>query len=103
MTAALTPELALAWLATVTPGLRAAVVLDAGGAVVAGDPGLARRAREALASEAVAADPRADGIHIARGPAHAIVAEVDPAVLGDLLLTDMRTALAALAAPGTSR
>jgi hypothetical protein len=109
MTAALTPEAALAWLATVTPALRAAVVLDAGGAVVAGDPTLGRRVREALAVEAVAAESGAphgihvapDGIHLARGPAHVIAAEADPVVLGSVLLADLRAAVAALAAPGT--
>ncbi len=101
MTAALTPDAALAWLATLTPGLRAAVVLDGSRSVVAGDAGLAGPARDALAADAAAAEIRGpDGLYVARGPAHAIAAKVDPAVLGGLLLTDLRATLAALAGPG---
>lgn len=52
MTASLTPALALAYLRELSVDVRAAVVLDAAGAPLAGDAQLAERARALLASAA---------------------------------------------------
>jgi hypothetical protein len=59
MTASLTPALALAYLRELSVDVRAAVVLDAAGAPLAGDAELATRARERLApaGRRPAADP----------------------------------------------
>ena len=110
MTAALTPDGALAFVSTLTPGLRRAAVLDAGGAWLAGDRELAARAHRALeagpgdavhlpdglraAREHVVRTP--DGLHAARDARHAVAAEAGEEVLDGLLLADLRAALAAL-------
>ena len=99
MTAALTPEAALARIATLTPGLRGAAVLDGAGALLAGDPGVAARAREALHS--AGSDPEvrtAPGLHVVRGGDRVIAADAGPEVLGGLLLGDLRDTLARFAA-----
>ena len=99
MTAVLTPGAALARIATLTPGLRAAAVLDADGALLAGDAELAARAREALHSAGSAPQARTpDGLHAVRAGDRAIAAQAGPGVLGGLLLADLRDALALLAA-----
>ena len=59
MTAALTPALALAYLRELSLDMRAAVVLDPAGTVLAGDAGISGRVRSLMAtagSEAVLAD-----------------------------------------------
>jgi hypothetical protein len=99
MTAVLTPGAALARIATLTPGLRAAAVLDASGALLAGDAALAARAREALHSAGSAPRTRTpDGLHVAQAGDRAIVAQAGPEALGGLLLADLRDALARLVA-----
>ncbi len=50
MVAALTPELALEYLGQLSTDIRAAVVLDAGGERLAGDPAIAESARALLAA-----------------------------------------------------
>jgi hypothetical protein len=78
---------ALGWLAAVTPGLRAAALLDAAGSVVAGDAALAR---EVAAANAAAAE----GLHVLHGERLTLAARVDGPVLGGLLVADLGAALA---------
>jgi hypothetical protein len=99
MTAVLTPAAALARIATLTPELRAAAVLDARGAVLAGDAELAARAQEALHMAGSAPQARTpDGLQVVRAGDRAIAAQAAPDVLVGLLLADLRDALARLAA-----
>lgn len=86
MTPAHPETVALGWLAAMTPGLRAAALLDAAGSVVAGDAALARD---------VAAGATGDhGLRILRGERLALAARVDGPVLEGLLEADLATALA---------
>jgi hypothetical protein len=78
---------ALGWLATMVPGLRAAAIVDARGAVLAGDGRLA---------PAIVAGVAPDGVTVARGARHAIAVEVTAPVLDGLLRRDLETALAVL-------
>jgi hypothetical protein len=97
MTVALTPDAALARVATLTAALRQAAVLDAGGALLAGDPDVAARARKALHSSGSAPEVHAsDGLHVVRAGDRAIAAEAGPEALAGLLLADLRDALAQL-------
>jgi hypothetical protein len=97
MTAApLSPEAALGWLGSLFADLRAVAVLDAAGAVLAGDPRLASRVGAGSPAE------RGDGADASPGPA------VDPGVAagagGDLLVVRSgRHAIAAVVGPGTLR
>ena len=77
---ALTPGGALGWLESLSIDVRAAAVLDADGAVLAGDP--------ALAAAAEGGD-----VIVARSEAHTIVVRTGPRALKRLLRADMRTAL----------
>jgi hypothetical protein len=81
--AALTPAGALGWLGSLSIDVRAAAVLDADGALLAGDPALA------------AAVDDADVI-VARSERHAIVVRTGPRPLMRVLKGDLRAALAAL-------
>jgi nucleotidyltransferase/DNA polymerase involved in DNA repair len=81
--AALTPAGALGWLESLSIDVRAAAVLDADGAVLAGDP--------ALAGAAEGGD-----VIAARSEAHAIVVRTGPRPLRRLLQADLRTALESL-------
>jgi hypothetical protein len=85
MTPALRPEAALAWLRSLSAGLRAAAVLDAGGVVVAGDP--------ALGPRVAAGDP---ALVVVRSERHAIAAQPGRHALRGLLALDARAALDAL-------
>ena len=78
--AALTPRGALGWLESLSIDVRAAAVLDADGAVLAGDP--------ALATAAEGGD-----VIVARSDAHAIVVRIGTRALKRLLRADLRTAL----------
>ena len=98
MTAALTPQTALALVSTLTPGLRRAAVLDSGGICLAGDRDLAARAHRALQAGLDDAVRAADGLHAARDDRHAVAVEAAEEVLDGLLLADLRAALAALRA-----
>jgi hypothetical protein len=98
MTAALTPEAALALVTTLTPGLRRSAVLDAGGVWLAGDRELAARAHRALEAGPGDAVRLPDGLRAARDDRHAVAAEAGEEVLDGLLLADLRAALAALRA-----
>jgi len=97
MTASLTPALALAYLRELSLDVRAAVVLDAHGAVLAGDGALAARA-QALAAATAPGDAAVDGdLLLARAPGGLAIALIagDFALL-PLLEHDLRTAAAAL-------
>ena len=80
---ALTPAGALRWLGSLSVDMRAAAVLDAEGAVLAGDPALAR------------AQAGAD-VMVARSERHAIVVRTGPLPVKRLLEADLRAALAGL-------
>jgi hypothetical protein len=79
----LTPEAALGWLRSLSVDIAAAAVLDASGAVLAGDPALAG----AVPSRRVL---------VARSDRHAVVVRHGRRALQGLLRADMRAALEAL-------
>jgi len=81
--AALTPTGALGWLGSLSIDVRAAAVLDADGAVLAGDP-------------ALAGVPEGRDVVVARSERHAIVVRTGPRPLERLLRADLRTALEGL-------
>ena len=83
--AALTPTGALGWLASLSIDVRAAAVLDADGAVLAGDPAL------------VGVSEGGD-VMMARSERHAIVVRTGPRPLKRLLQADLRAALEGLEA-----
>jgi hypothetical protein len=97
MTAPLTPALALAYLRELSVDVRAAVVLDRAGAVLAGEEALAPRVRALLA--ATAASPTAAGdLLVARtSDGGAIAAIAGEFALLPVLEHDLRAAAAALA------
>ena len=82
--AALTPAGALGWLGSLSIDVRAAAVLDADGAVLAGDP----RARRGAGGRRTSSWPVPS--------AHAIVVRTGPRPLKRLLQADLRTALEGL-------
>ena len=81
--AALTPAGALGRLGSLSVDVRAAAVLDAEGAVLAGDP-------------ALAAAQEGGDVMVARSESHAIVVRTGPRPLKRLLQADLRTALEGL-------
>src|SRR3954470_13680214 len=100
VTAALTPELAIAYVRELSADVRAAVVLAADGRLLAGPEALAAPARELLA---VAGDRQDVGVRTAggvvlaaRGPAHALVAAAGPHSLIGPSAIDARRAVDAL-------
>jgi hypothetical protein len=101
--ARLTPALALDYLRELSLGVRAAVVLDATGAPLAGDARLADPAARLLASlpdGTVAREPADDGALLlaARGEGGVAIAVLaGPQALVPLLEHDIRTLLADLA------
>jgi hypothetical protein len=99
MTAALTPELALAYLRELSADLRAAVLLDAAGAHLAGPEPLAAPARALLDPDAPAeieARTPAGAVFAARDDRHQLVAVTGPHALSRLTRHDLRTVLRAL-------
>lgn len=98
MTAALTPALALAYLREISLDVRAAVVLDPAGGVLAGDAGISGRARALLATAGSGAVVADDELLLARtrdGGAIALLA--GDFALVPLLEHDLAAAAAALA------
>jgi hypothetical protein len=102
MPAALTPDLALAFLRELSADVTAAVVLDAAGERLAGPAGLHAAARDLLA----AAPPgpaelhgrtSAGAVFAARDGAHQLVVATGPLALPGVARHDLRAALAALA------
>jgi hypothetical protein len=79
----LTPEAALGWLRSLSVDIRQAAVLDASGAVLAGDP-------------ALAGAPRGRRVLTVRSEHHAVVVRHGRRALEGLLRADMEAALAAL-------
>jgi hypothetical protein len=79
----LTPDAALGWLRSLSVDIRQAAVLDASGALLAGDTVLA-------------GTPRGRHVLAARSERHAIVVRHGRRALEGLLRSDMEAALAAL-------
>jgi hypothetical protein len=106
MTAALTPPLALDFLAALSADIRAVVILDHEGALRAGPESLAAPARELLAAAPDAhqlegATP--DGAaYAARDSKHAIVVVTGRLALPRLTRHDLRAALSALGGESAS-
>jgi hypothetical protein len=103
MTAALTPALALAYLSELSADIRAAVVLDAGGEVLAvsgadgGDTALAAASRALLAeAPVVRALTERGGAFGARDDLHGVVVATGPLALANLVVGDLLGVLAAL-------
>jgi hypothetical protein len=101
MTPALTPALALDYLRELSADVRSGVVLDAGGALLAGPPEMADAARELVAAAGDAADVHvatAEGaVFAARDDRHAIVLASGRLALPSLARYDLRVVLADLA------
>jgi len=98
MTAApLSSGSALAWVQSLSIDLRAAAVLDRGGALLAGDAALGARAAAALAAAPDAAAEFADGdLLVVRSGAHAVAAQLGPLALPRLARWDLHAAAQAL-------
>ena len=95
--AALSPEGALAWIRSLSMDVRAAAVLDASGAVLAGDRALGERAAAALRAAGPAAKAVRDGDLMAvRAGGHAVAAALDGLALERLARCDLRAAAEAL-------
>ena len=101
MPPALTPALALDYVHELSADVRAGVVLDAEGRLLAGPPWLAGPARALLAAAGEAAEAEsvaADGVVCAaRWGSHAAVAVCGRFALPGLVRRDLRVALAAVA------
>jgi hypothetical protein len=94
--AALTPELALAYLGELSTDIRAAVILDADGERAAGDESLAAPARELLAlsdGAGVEIATRRGSVFAARAHTHAIAVVTGRFALPALVRYDVRRAL----------
>ena len=110
MPPALTPALALEYVHELSADVRAGIVLDDAGHVLAGAPDLAGPARELLTAGGDAGEleaATADGVVCAvRTPAHAAVAVCGRFAIGGVVRQDLRAALAALegraAGPGAT-
>jgi hypothetical protein len=100
MPPALTPALALEYVHELSADVRAGIVLDDAGHVLAGPAVLAEPARELLAAGGDAGEleaATADGVVCAvRTPAHAAVAVCGRFAIAGVVRQDLRTALAAL-------
>jgi hypothetical protein len=100
MPPALTPALALDYVRELSADVRAAVVLDSGGELLAGPDELAAPARALLAAGGEAAELEAGtagGVVCAvRSPAHAAVAVCGRFAIGGVVREDLRAALAGL-------
>jgi hypothetical protein len=95
--AALSPAGALAWLASLSIDLRATAVLGPGGACLAGDEALGRRAAALLEARGAEVVEARDGDLLAvRSDRHAVAAALGPWALERLAQADLRAALAAL-------
>ena len=107
MPPALTPALALDYVRELSADVRAAVVLDADGKLLAGPPQLAAPAQVLLAAAGSATELEivsAAGVVCAvRSPEHAAVAVCGRFAIAGVVRQDLRAAVAALAgrAPGS--
>ncbi len=93
MTAALTPDLALAYIRELSADYLAGVVLDAHGEALAGAQELAPLAREIAGTEGATSRGR---VFAARDATHTIVVATTPRALPGPTRRDVRTALRAL-------
>ena len=103
MPPALTPDLALAYVRELSADIRAVAVLDADGALLAGDEAVAAAAWPLLAAGEETEAVTASGVVCtARDERHAIVAACGRFALPSVVRGDLRTALAGLrgTAPG---
>ena len=103
MSPALTPVLALEYLRELSADIRAGIILDARGGIVAGEPGLAAAARQLLAGMAGAVEAHGrsgTGVVVAgRSDAFAIVLVCGSQALVGLVRHDVRLVLGDLGAP----
>jgi hypothetical protein len=93
--AALSPEGALRWLGSLSIDLRATLVLDASGAVLAGDPGLGARAAAALAGDGDRTVRDGDML-VVRAGGRAVAAVLGPHALERVARCDLAAAAAAV-------
>jgi hypothetical protein len=100
MPPALSPDLAVDYVRELSADVRAALVLDAAGELLAGPPELVPAARALLAAGGGAEELEAggeDGVVCAvRSGAHAAIAVCGRFAIGGVVREDLRTALAAL-------
>jgi hypothetical protein len=95
--ARLSPAGALAWLASLSTDMRAAAVLDADGALLAGDADLGRSAAAALAASPGAGEARDGELLVVRGAGGgAVAAALGPRALVRVARLDLATAAEAL-------
>jgi hypothetical protein len=90
---------ALAWLRSLSTDLGAAAVLDADGALLAGDPDAGRRAAAALAAQPDAREVHDGGLLVVRGAGHTVAAALGPRALVRVARLDLATAAEALGDP----
>jgi hypothetical protein len=100
MPPALSPDLAVDYVRELSADVRAALVLDASGALLAGPAELAAPARALLEAGGDAAELEAGGdagvVCAVRSDAHAAIAVCGRFAIGAVVRDDLRTALAAL-------
>jgi len=102
MTASLTPALALDFITALSADIRAAAVLDASGAPLAGPARLAEAARGLVGAggdaswSALEGDDARGKVFVARDERHVIVVVTGPFALARVTRHDLRTALSAL-------
>ncbi len=100
MSQALTPALALDYVRELSADVRAAIVLDGAGRLLAGPPQLAGLSRDLLAAAGDAAELEAatgDGVVCAvRSTEHAVVAVCGRFAIAAVVRQDLRAAVAAL-------
>ena len=100
MSQALTPALALDYVRELSADVRAAIVLDGAGRLLAGPPQLADLSRDLLAAAGDAAELEAatgDGVVCAvRSTEHAVVAVCGRFAIAAVVRQDLRAAVAAL-------
>jgi hypothetical protein len=94
----LTPHAALGWLRSLSIDITAAAVLDASGAVLAGDAALAGEGVTPLdtRTSGVSTADAPPGVISARSGRHAIVVRIGPKALERLVRADVQAALEAL-------
>jgi hypothetical protein len=96
MTASLTPGQALDYLTALSADVRAAVVLDAAGARLAGAAALADAAAALPSAPRLEGATEAGAVYAARDERHAIVVVTGPFALARVTRLDLGTALSAL-------
>jgi hypothetical protein len=92
----LAPAAALAWLGSLSIDVRAATVLDASGAVLAGDADLGARAAAALAAAPEATVVDEGDLLAVRSGGHAVAAALGPHALRGLARGDFAAAAEAV-------